>query len=108
MVAPAVLLLEQTAVATLDREPETPNEREFHAEFLAPLKEAIAAFRSAVPTNFGAGGRPAAEVLAPVQALASNIERRCRCCPCPLCIRQHSLAHWLSKLRKYVQTSFDK
>lgn len=79
VVAPAVLLLEQTAAATISREPETPHEREFHAEFSAPLTEAIAAFRSAVPTDFRAGSRPAIEVLEPLQALASKIERRCRC-----------------------------
>ncbi|CAL8462813.1 g2346 [Coccomyxa elongata] len=78
MVAPAMLLLEQTAAATVNRDPETPHEREFHAEFSAPLKEAIAAFHSAVPTNFDAGSRPAATVLEPLQALASKIERRCR------------------------------
>ncbi|BDA50909.1 probable serine/threonine-protein kinase SMG1 at C-terminar half [Coccomyxa sp. Obi] len=78
MVAPALLLLEQTAAATISRRPETPHEREFHAEFSAPLKEAIAAFHSAVPTNIDAGSRPAAAVLEPLQALASKIERRCR------------------------------
>ncbi len=79
MVAPAMLLLEETAAATVNRDPETPHEREFHAEFSAPLKEAIAAFHSAVPTNFDPGSRPAAAVLEPLQALASKIERRCRC-----------------------------
>ncbi len=78
MMAPAVLMLDQTAAATISREPQTPHERAFHASFSAALTDAIAAFRGAGPPLFNAGSRPAANLLEPLHALAGSIERRCR------------------------------
>lgn len=78
VMGPAVLLLDQTAAATVQCEPQTPHERAFHATFSTPLSDAIAAFRSSPTPTFEAGNRAAATLLEPLLALSGKIERRCR------------------------------
>lgn len=73
--APTFLMLEQTAAATIEREPETEHERTFCAVYAERLRDAVQALHQA---PLAAHPGDAAAAFAPLKKLAAELDKICR------------------------------